>query len=42
MKEPVIVEAVRTPFGYRGGAFREVRPDALLARVLAGLVERTG
>src|SRR5215211_8094722 len=42
VKEPVIVEAVRTPFGYRGGAFREVRPDALLARVLAGLVERTG
>jgi len=42
VKEPVIVEAVRTPFGHRGGAFREVRPDALLARVLAGLVERTG
>src|SRR5215213_8550727 len=42
VKEPVIVEAVRTPFGHRGGAFHEVRPDALLARVLAGLVERTG
>jgi acetyl-CoA acyltransferase len=42
VKEPVIVEGVRTPFGHRGGAFREVRPDALLARVLAGLVERTG
>src|SRR5215218_6363327 len=42
VKEPVIVEAVRTPFGHRGGAFREGQSDALLARVLAGLVERTG
>jgi acetyl-CoA acyltransferase len=42
MNEPVIIEAVRTPFARRGGAFREVRPDALLAHVLAGIVERTG
>ena len=42
MNEPVILEAVRTPFARRGGAFREARPDALLAHVLAGLVERTG
>ncbi len=42
MAEAVILEAVRTPFGRRGGAFREVRPDALLARVLEGLVERAG
>jgi acetyl-CoA acyltransferase len=41
MREPVILEAVRTPFARRGGAFREARPDALLAHVLAGLVERT-
>ncbi len=42
MSEPVIIEAVRTPFGRRGGAFRGVRPDALLARTLSGLVERVG
>ncbi|WP_047864858.1 thiolase family protein [Rubrobacter aplysinae] len=42
MGEAVIVEAVRTPFGKRGGAFRETRPDALLARTLRGLVERAG
>ena len=42
MPEPVILEAVRTPFARRDGAFREVRPDALLAYTLNGLVERTG
>ncbi len=42
MGEPVIIEALRTPFGRRGGAFREVRPDALLAHTLRGLVERVG
>jgi acetyl-CoA acetyltransferase family protein len=42
MGEAVIVEAVRTPFGKRGGAFRETRPDALLAHALRGLVERAG
>jgi acetyl-CoA acyltransferase len=42
MSEAVILEAVRTPFGRRGGAFREARPDALLAHVLNGLVERSG
>ena len=42
MNEAVILEAVRTPFARRGGAFREARPDALLAHALAGLVERTG
>ncbi len=42
MAEAVILEAVRTPFGRRGGAFREVRPDALLAHALNGLVERVG
>src|SRR5918995_1578981 len=41
MREPVILEAVRTPFGKAGGAFREVRPDALLARTLDGLLERS-
>ena len=42
MPEPVIIEAVRTPFGRRGGALREVRPDALLAHTLRGLVGRAG
>ena len=42
MREPVILEAVRTPFGRAGGAFREVRPDALLAHVLDGLLQRAG
>ncbi len=42
MANPVIVEAVRTPFGRRGGALREVRPDGLLAHALRGLVERAG
>ena len=40
MAEPVILEAVRTPFGRRGGAFRETRPDKLLAHTLRGLVDR--
>lgn len=42
MSQPVIVEAVRTPFGRKGGVFREVRPDSLLAHTLRGLVERAG
>ena len=42
MAEAVILEAVRTPFGRRGGALREVRPDSLLALVLIGLVQRAG
>lgn len=40
MPEPVIIEAVRTAFGRRGGAFRETRPDSLLACALRGVVER--
>jgi acetyl-CoA acyltransferase len=42
MPEAVIIEVARTPFGKRGGAFREVRPDSLLGRALAGLVKRAG
>src|SRR5205823_4163694 len=41
MPEAVILEAVRTPFGRRGGALRETRPDRLLASALQGLIERT-
>src|SRR5215470_2580884 len=42
MPEAVIIEAVRTPFGRRGGALREQRPDSLLAHALNGLVNRAG
>lgn len=41
MSEPVILEAVRTPFGKRQGAYRETRPDQLLAHALQGLVQRS-
>ncbi|MEX0678976.1 MAG: thiolase family protein [Pirellulales bacterium] len=40
MPQPVVIEAVRTPFARREGVFRKVRPDSLLAGVLAGLCER--
>jgi acetyl-CoA acetyltransferase family protein len=40
MPEPVILEAIRIPFGKRSGVYRETRPDALLAHTLCGLVER--
>jgi acetyl-CoA acetyltransferase family protein len=42
MPEAMIVEAVRTPFGRRGGALRERRADALLAHALMGVVRRAG
>jgi acetyl-CoA acetyltransferase family protein len=42
MPEAVIIEAIRTPFGRRGGALREARPDSLLAHTLRGLVDRAG
>jgi acetyl-CoA acetyltransferase family protein len=42
MAEPVIVAAVRTPFGKRGGAFRDTRPDTLLAHALNGVLRDTG
>jgi acetyl-CoA C-acetyltransferase/acetyl-CoA acyltransferase len=40
MADPVILEAVRTPFGRRGGALREQRPDAMLAHALKSAVAR--
>lgn len=42
MAEAVILEAVRTPYGRRGGVFREERPERLLARALMTLTERAG
>src|SRR5216110_2058787 len=40
MKEVVIVDAVRTPIGRYGGAFKDVRPDDLGALVIAELLKR--
>lgn len=42
MREPVIIEALRTPIGKRKGALREIRPDTLYAHVLNALLDRTG
>jgi acetyl-CoA acetyltransferase family protein len=42
MSEAVIIDAVRTPFGKRGGALREQRPDSLLAHAIDGLLSRVG
>ena len=40
MPQPVILEAVRTPFARKEGALRGTRPDTLLAHALRGLVDR--
>jgi acetyl-CoA acyltransferase len=42
MAEPVIIDAVRTPVGRMKGAYRETRPDQLLAHVLQAVVKKTG
>src|SRR5215207_1958828 len=42
MKQALIVDAVRTPFGRHGGGLAPVRPDDLAAHVLRTLLERTG
>jgi acetyl-CoA acetyltransferase len=43
MGEPVILEAVRTPYGKnRGGAYHATHPAALLAHTLNGLPARAG
>ncbi|HEY1393804.1 MAG TPA: thiolase family protein [Methylibium sp.] len=42
MPNPVIIEALRTPFARRNGAYAGTRPDTLLAHVLNGLLERCG
>ena len=42
MREAVIVEAVRTPLGKRGGALKDVHPVDLLAKALNELFARTG
>lgn len=40
--EPVILSAVRTPFGRRNGTLREVRPDVLLSTAITAALERAG
>jgi acetyl-CoA acetyltransferase family protein len=40
VSETVIIEAVRTPFGRKGGTLSSVRPDELYALVLNGLLKR--
>lgn len=42
LREAVIVEAVRTPIGKRNGSLSHIRPDDLLALVLAEVIERGG
>ncbi|MFD1536191.1 steroid 3-ketoacyl-CoA thiolase [Nonomuraea guangzhouensis] len=42
MGTPVIVEAVRTPIGKRGGWLAELKPQQVLATALNGLIERSG
>lgn len=42
MSEAVILDAVRTPFGRRGGGLRGFRPDSLLAHALTSLGQRAG
>jgi acetyl-CoA acyltransferase len=42
MRDAVIVEAVRTPVGRRGGAYKDTHPVDLSAHILNALAERTG
>ncbi|HKS71473.1 MAG TPA: steroid 3-ketoacyl-CoA thiolase, partial [Ktedonobacterales bacterium] len=42
MREVVIVEAVRTPIGRRGGALKDVHPVLLAAQALREVVRRAG
>ncbi|MFB6134475.1 MAG: acetyl-CoA C-acyltransferase [Halanaeroarchaeum sp.] len=42
MQEAVIVDAVRTPFGDRNGAFRDTHPQDLAAEPLRALESRVG
>jgi 3-oxoadipyl-CoA thiolase len=42
LRDPWIIEAVRTPVGRYGGALAAVRPDDLAALVLRAVVDRSG
>src|SRR5207248_8905387 len=41
-RDAVIISALRTPFGKRGGQFSTWHPVEMLSFVLKGLIERTG
>ncbi len=41
MKNPVIIDAVRTPIGRKGGSYSGTRPDQLAATVINALLTRT-
>jgi 3-oxoadipyl-CoA thiolase len=41
-RDPLIIDAVRTPVGRHGGALAAVRPDDLLAVAIKALLQRTG
>lgn len=41
-KEPVIIDAVRTPAGRNRGALRNIRPDELYAGLIGEILKRTG
>ena len=38
--QPVLVDAVRSPFGKSGGLYVNTRADDIMVRVLRGLLER--
>ena len=42
MRQPVIIDYVRTPFGRYAGALSTVRPDDLAATVVGEAVRRAG
>ena len=42
MREPVIIDAVRTPVGRSRGALRTIRPDELYAGLISEMLKRTG
>src|SRR5690348_6001737 len=42
LREPWIVDAVRTPIGRYGGALASVRPDDLAALAIRAVVDRSG
>jgi 3-oxoadipyl-CoA thiolase len=42
LRDPWIIQAVRTPIGRYGGALASVRPDDLAALVLRAVVDRSG
>ncbi|WP_078428060.1 thiolase family protein [Alkalihalobacterium alkalinitrilicum] len=42
MREVVVIEAVRTPLGKKGGVFSNIRSDELAASVLKEVVKRAG